>query len=57
VQCTTEEIDDIKNSISKEERTDFINKNNVTCLIRDYKTVAQLDKMLNELKYENETTT
>ncbi len=57
VQCTTEEIDDIKNSISKEERIDFINKNKVTCLIRDYKTVAQLDKMLNELKYENETTT
>lgn len=54
-QCTVEHIDSIKDAMNDEERIDFVNKSKVTCLIRDYKTVAQLDKMINELRYENET--
>jgi len=54
-QVTVEDIDIAKEWMSKEERKDFIKENKVTCLIRDYKTVAQLDKMINELRYDNET--
>jgi hypothetical protein len=43
--------------MSKEERKEFVKENNITCLIRDYKTVAQLDKMINELRFDNETST
>lgn len=56
-QVTVEDIDITKEWMSKEERKEFVKENNVTCLIRDYKTVAQLDKMINELKYDNETST
>lgn len=56
-QITVEEIDITKDWMSKEERRDFVKENNVTCLIRDYKTVAQLDKMINELRFDNETST
>ena len=54
-QCTVENIDDIKKWMSEEDRIWFVKDMQVTCLIRDYKTVWQLDKMLNELRYDNET--
>lgn len=54
-QCTVEYIDEIKKWMNDEDWIEFVKDMQVTCLIRDYKTVWKLDKMLNELKYDNET--
>ena len=54
-QFTVEDIDAVMATMSKEARKQHIIDKNMTCLIRDFKTSAQLDKMVRELRNDNET--
>lgn len=56
-QVDVEFIDNIMSSMSKEDWKVYVAFNKVSCLIRDFKSVWQLDKMINELRYENDTST
>jgi len=54
-QFTVEDIDLVMATMTKEARKQHIIDKKITCLIRDFKTSAQLDKMVRELRNDNET--
>lgn len=56
-QVDVDFIDNIKSTMSENERAIYVCDKNISCLIRDYKSVGQLDKMIKEMMYEWETST